>query len=34
MRHVRAAIENGTLNEFRFNFVANYKGREFYLTLS
>ena len=34
MRHARAAIENGTLNEFRFNFVANYKGREVDLTLS
>jgi queuine tRNA-ribosyltransferase len=34
MRHARAAIENGTFNEFRFNFVANYKGREVDLTLS
>jgi queuine tRNA-ribosyltransferase len=29
MRRARAAIENETFNEFRFNFVANYKGREF-----
>jgi len=28
MRQARAAIENGTFNEFRFNFIANYKGRE------
>jgi queuine tRNA-ribosyltransferase len=28
MRQARAAIENGTFSEFRFNFVANYKGRE------
>jgi queuine tRNA-ribosyltransferase len=28
MRHARAAIENGTFNEFRSNFVGNYKGRE------
>src|SRR5882724_4208562 len=28
MRRARVAIENGTFNEFRFNFVANYKGRE------
>src|SRR2546423_372798 len=28
MRQARATIENGTFNEFRFNFVANYKGRE------
>jgi len=34
MRRARAAIENGTFNEFRFNFVANYKGREVDLTLS
>jgi len=34
MRHARAAIENGTFNEFRFNFVANYKGRVVDLTLS
>ena len=34
MRHARAAIENGTLNEFRFNFVANYKARELDLTPS
>ena len=34
MRHARAAIENGTFNEFRFNFVANYKVREVDLTLS
>src|SRR6059036_331430 len=25
MRQARAAIENGTFNEFRFNFVANYR---------
>jgi queuine tRNA-ribosyltransferase len=34
MRRARAAIENGTFNEFRFNFVANYKSREVDLTLS
>jgi queuine/archaeosine tRNA-ribosyltransferase len=34
MRHARAAIENGTFDEFRVNFVANYKGREVDLTLS
>jgi len=28
MRQARAASENGTFNEFRFNFIANYKGRE------
>jgi len=28
MRQARAAIENATFNEFRSNFVANYKGRE------
>src|SRR5438552_1562151 len=28
MRQARAAIENATFNEFRFNFIANYKGRE------
>jgi queuine tRNA-ribosyltransferase len=28
MRQARAAIENGTFNEFRSNFVGNYKGRE------
>jgi len=28
MRQARAAIKNGTFNEFRFNFVTNYKGRE------
>jgi queuine tRNA-ribosyltransferase len=28
MRQARAAIENGTFNEFRFNFIANYKWRE------
>jgi len=27
MRRARAAIENGTFNEFRSNFVGNYKGR-------
>ncbi len=34
MRQARAAIENGTFNEFRFNFVANYRGRELDLTPS
>jgi len=34
MRHARAAIENGTFNEFRSNFVGNYKGREVDPTLS
>jgi queuine tRNA-ribosyltransferase len=34
MRQTRAAIENGTFNEFRFNFVANYRGRELDLTPS
>ena len=34
MRRVRAAIENGTFNEFRSNFVGNYKGREVDPTLS
>jgi queuine tRNA-ribosyltransferase len=34
MRQARAAIENGTFNEFRFNFVANYKVRELDLTTS
>ena len=34
MRQARAAIENGTFNQFRFNFVANYKGRELDLTPS
>jgi queuine tRNA-ribosyltransferase len=34
MRQAAAAVENGTFNEFRFNFVANYKGREVDLTLS
>ena len=34
MRHARAAIENGTFNEFRSNFVANYKVRGFDLTPS
>jgi queuine tRNA-ribosyltransferase len=34
MRQARTAIENGTFNEFRFKFVANYKGREVDLTLS
>src|SRR6478736_3398966 len=28
MRRARAVIENGTFNEFRSNFVANYQGRE------
>jgi queuine tRNA-ribosyltransferase len=28
MRQARAAIESGTFNEFRSNFVADYKGRE------
>jgi queuine tRNA-ribosyltransferase len=28
MRQARATVENGTFNEFRFNFVANYRGRE------
>jgi queuine tRNA-ribosyltransferase len=28
MRQARATIENGTFNEFRFSFIANYKGRE------
>ncbi len=32
MRQARAAIENGTFNEFRFNFVANYRGQELDLT--
>jgi queuine tRNA-ribosyltransferase len=32
MRQARAAIENGTFNEFRFNFVANYRVRELDLT--
>src|SRR5205823_4457382 len=34
MRQARATIENGTFNEFRSNFVANYKGRGFDLTPS
>jgi queuine tRNA-ribosyltransferase len=34
MRRARAAIENGTFNEFRSNFVGNYKGREVDPTLS
>ncbi len=34
MRQARAAIENGTFDEFRFNFVANYRGRELDLTPS
>ena len=34
MRQVRDAIENGTFNEFRLSFVANYKVRELDLTLS
>ena len=34
MRRAHAAIENGTFNEFRSNFVANYKGREVDPTLS
>ncbi len=33
-RQARAAIENGTFDEFRFNFVANYRGRELDLTPS
>src|SRR5438046_4013372 len=34
MRQARTAIENGTFNEFRFNFVANYRGRALDLTHS
>src|SRR6476660_1289980 len=34
MRRARAAIENGTFNKFRSNFVGNYKGREVDPTLS
>jgi queuine tRNA-ribosyltransferase len=34
MRQARTAIENGTFNEFRFNFVANYRCRELDLTPS
>jgi queuine tRNA-ribosyltransferase len=34
MRQARGTIENGTFNEFRFNFVANYKGRELDLSRS
>jgi queuine tRNA-ribosyltransferase len=34
MRRARAAIENGTFNEFRSNFVGNYKDREVDPTLS
>jgi queuine tRNA-ribosyltransferase len=34
MRRARAVIENGTFNEFRSNFVGNYKGREVDPTLS
>ena len=34
MRQARAAIENGTFNEFRLNFVANYRVRELDLTPS
>jgi queuine tRNA-ribosyltransferase len=34
MRRGRAAIENGTFNKFRSNFVGNYKGREVDPTLS
>jgi queuine tRNA-ribosyltransferase len=34
MRQARGTIENGTFNEFRFNFVANYKGRELDLSPS
>src|SRR5882762_6860494 len=34
MRRARAAIENGTFNEFRSNFVGNYKGRELDFTRS
>src|SRR6266513_938945 len=34
MRQARATIENGTFNEFRSNFVANYKVRGFDFTPS
>jgi len=34
MRQARATIENGTFNEFRSNFVGNYKGRGFDFTPS
>jgi queuine tRNA-ribosyltransferase len=34
MRRARAAIENGTFNEFRSNFVGNYKDRDVDPTLS
>jgi queuine tRNA-ribosyltransferase len=34
MRQARATIENGTFNEFRSNFVGNYKGRGFDLAPS
>jgi queuine tRNA-ribosyltransferase len=34
MRQARATIENGTFNEFRSNFVGNYKGQGFDFTPS